>query len=117
MDKKEVLVDLKLNRRESGLSVNDLAHLLGTNKARISKLHTGNAVMSLDELCSLSLIYGKTMDHLFSTAIYKLADTLIPRLSEMPREPKHWKSHDQRLDCLNALTPRLLALSHNHDEV
>ena len=36
MDEKDVMVDLKINRRESGLSGEDLAHLLDTSTARIS---------------------------------------------------------------------------------
>jgi len=111
MDEKDVMVDLKINRKESGLSGEDLAHLLDTSTARISKLHTGKAVMTIEELCSLSLIYGKTVDHLFGLAICKLAKSLRYRLSDMPNEPNYWKAHDQRLDCLNSMTTRLLTLS------
>lgn len=112
MDIRDVMIDLKINRRESGLSGEDLAHLLGISEARLSKLHTGNAVMTITELCLLSFIYGKTFDHLLERATPPLAECLKLRLANMPSELEHWKAHDKRLDCLNALTERVLALTH-----
>ena len=107
MEKEDVMVDLKINRRESGLSNKDLAHLLDVNPSRISRLQTGDATLMVGEAITLSLIFGKNIDQLLSRTTQKLATHLKTKLAEMPPEPENWTAHIKRLDTLNMLADRL----------
>lgn len=110
--RKEIRVDLKIGRNQSGLSNADLAHLLGVNKSRISKLENGRATPRPEELCALCLIYGRAADHLFLLTTRSLIGEMTERLARMPEEPKAWeRKHDLRLDTLNGLHQRLRELS------
>ena len=105
------MVDLKVNRRESGLSNKDLAHLLNVDASRISKLENGHGTIAVSEMCALSLIYGKGIEGLFAEVTTNVAQKMRQRMAEMPNEPDGWKLHKQRLDTLNALTQRLFELT------
>ena len=63
--KENIPLDLRVTRVRSGLSNRDVAHLLGCNKERVSKLENGKARISGNEIISLSLIYGYLIDGLF----------------------------------------------------
>jgi len=116
MDKKDVKVDLRINRRESGLSNDDLAHLLAVSSDRVSRLQTGRGTLSVYEVFLLSLIFDKSLDNLFITSTGNAITALKERLANMPNEPVDWRAHDNRLNTLNRLTQRLQALTQlNHD--
>ncbi len=116
--RKEIRVDLKIGRNQSGLSNEDVAHLLGVNKCRVSKLENGRATPRPDELCALCLIYGRAVDHLFPLTTRSLIEEMKQRLDRMPEEPKAWeRKHDLRLDTLNGLHQRLRELSHEYDDL
>lgn len=106
--KEDLSLDLKLSRARSGLSGYDLAHLLGCNSERISRLEHGKARIKADEIASLSLIYGldtsRWLYHLTSCAAKKLKNRMV----NMPKEPSNWSQHqDNRLDTLNNLSHRI----------
>jgi transcriptional regulator with XRE-family HTH domain len=110
--KKEITLDMKISRERSGLSGNDLAHLLSCNKERISKLEHGKARVTVYEIVCLCLIYGKTIDDVFQKTIKQLTDMLKIQLSDMPCEPANWKRKSiERTDTLNGLAYRLQALT------
>ena len=101
------MVDLKLNRRESGLCNKDLAHLLNISSSRVARLQTGNALLSVPEAIVLSVIYGKNIDQLLTKTTTMIATLIKRRLADIPCEPDNWTAHDKRLDTLNALAGRL----------
>ncbi|MEM5471922.1 helix-turn-helix transcriptional regulator [Hoeflea sp. AS60] len=110
--RKEIRVDLKVGRKQSGLSNEDVAHLLGVNKSRISKLENGHATPRPEEICALCLIYGRAVDSLFILTTHCLIGELRRRLTTMPEEPTAWeRKHNARLDTLNGLQCRLGELS------
>lgn len=111
--RKEIRVDLKVGRKQSGLSNEDVAHLLGVDRSRISKLENGHATPRPEEICALCLIYGRAVDSLFLLTTHSLIAELRQRLTIMPEEPNAWeRKHDARLDTLNGLQQRLSELSH-----
>jgi transcriptional regulator with XRE-family HTH domain len=114
---KEISLDLKISRERSGLSGTDLAHLLGCNKERVSKLEHGKARITPCEIISLCLIYGKAIDGMFHQTTKRIVDHLKQLFAEMPSEPSNWqrKSAD-RTDTLNGLAYRLQALTQNNHE-
>ena len=64
MRKKEVAIDLRFSRRESGLHQSDLAHLLNITQSRVSRLEKGKSVLTVRELCALATIYDKSLNQL-----------------------------------------------------
>lgn len=111
MEKKDVMVDLKINRRESGFCNKDLAHLLDISSSRVARLQTGNALLTVPEAVGFSLIYGKNIDQLLGGVTKRIAVDLKIRLSNMPAEPQDWPVRSKRLDTLNALTARIFQLT------
>ena len=115
--KENIPLDLRVTRVRSGLSNRDVAHLLGCNKERVSKLENGKARISGNEIISLSLIYGYLIGGLFRETSKAILTSLKVRLADMPTEPANWSKHAQnRLDTLNGLAQRLQDLNpHCYD--
>ncbi len=110
--KEHLALDLKLSRTKAGLSGGDLAHLLGCNAERVSRLENGKARIKADEMAALSLIYGHDPTVWLRHVTLSVAGKLKRQMSLMPSEPNNWAHlHDARLDTLNGLTYRLQALS------
>ncbi len=115
--KKELSVDLSISRKDSGLSQQDAAHLLGVSKTRISRLQNGKAKLSAAELTALCLIYGRSAEQLLRLTTRTIRQQLHKRLSNMPSEPAKWERlHTKRLDTLNSLYHRLGILKKEVDE-
>lgn len=114
--KKEVKVDLRIGRFESGLSNRDLAHLLGKTASRISRLERGRSKPNALEVISLCLILGKAPDVLFRLTTKSVLKDLHMRLASLPPEPRNWsRYHDKRVDTLNGLNFRLRELNKDDD--
>ena len=116
--KKEVAVDLKVSRRESGLSNKDVAWLLDIDPARVSRLETGTSKPTVGEVCALSLIYGKEIGGMLRCAVSTVATHLQTRISNVPDEPENWeRKRDKRLLTLQHLYQRLEDLTPtNHED-
>jgi transcriptional regulator with XRE-family HTH domain len=110
---KELLkVDLRIARRRSGLTGQDVSHLLGTSTARLSKLENGYARPKVRELICLSLIYGKTLDELFQLTSSRLTVRLRTRLSELDfTDAPRGKDRECRMTTLNTLAEVLRQLN------
>lgn len=76
MHHREVKVDLRVNRRESGLSQADLAVLLHTDQPRISRLEQGKSVLTISEICKLAVIYNHEISQLFKVFNQKIEGEL-----------------------------------------
>jgi transcriptional regulator with XRE-family HTH domain len=106
--RKEICIDLRVGRREAGLSNEDLAHLLATTQSRISRLENGRARLRTSEIITLCMIYGRDAEHLFTNATRSIMPKIQKRLGNIPPEPSNWqRKHDARLDTLNGLFNRL----------
>lgn len=113
MHKKEVRIDLKVSRRESGLLQSDLAQLLATTQPRISNLEQGKGVLSVEETLMLTFIFDKPLSELFRLLSERVRDELNHRLRSMADVPSATQSSSVRTDTLNRLLNRLSA--HNQD--
>jgi len=113
---KELLkIDLRIARNQSGLSGQDVSTLLETSAARLSKLENGYARPKVREIICLSLIYGRSIDELFTLSSSPLTDKLSHNLSKIDfsGNPEN-QSHKVRLDTLNSLVTRLQTLNEKH---
>ena len=68
--------DLKVARRKSGLSQLDCGHLLDINQQRMSQLENGKSLPTIPEICSLSLIYGRSFESLFGSVFLEVRNQL-----------------------------------------
>jgi transcriptional regulator with XRE-family HTH domain len=70
----EFTLDLRAARRNSGLRQVDCAHLMGVNKTKISNLENGRQRPSVRDICTLSMIYGRSFESLFAGIFDELND-------------------------------------------
>ena len=99
--------DLKVARRKSGLTQQDCAHLLNTQKSRISLLEQGKALPSVLDICTLSLLYGKSFESLFGSMLEDAHRALQERLATLPVPSNRWLGRFIRQNTLNRLAARL----------
>ena len=84
----EFALDLRHARRKSGLSQTEVAFLLATNQATYSRFEQGAAIPTLEQLCSLALIYGKSFSSYFTMITRQLKPDLWLRLQELPAKER-----------------------------
>lgn len=107
----DIALRLKVLRRKGGLTQNDCAHLLGTDRLHVSAIEVGAVTPEVSELALLAIVYGKPMDALASGAIEEARRRLAKRLGTLPPAPRVWLNRFNRHHTLNALAVRLEALS------
>ncbi|PHS21387.1 MAG: hypothetical protein COA84_15890 [Robiginitomaculum sp.] len=108
--------DLKVARRKSGLSQSDCAHLLDVDRTKISRLEQGDSPPSIRDICTLSLVYGKSFESLFGTIFEEVREGLQERLTTIPALTGNRISQFNRTNTLNDLASRLNALTENNHE-
>ena len=108
-------LDLKTARRRSGLSQSDCGHLLGVDQRRISQLEAGKVLPSVPEICSLSLIYGRSFESLFGSVFIDRRDALQTRLATLPDRGKGWLAKFNRRNTLKRIAARLEAYQRFND--
>ncbi|MEO1700615.1 MAG: helix-turn-helix transcriptional regulator [Pseudomonadota bacterium] len=101
-------VDLQTARKKSGLTQDDLAHLLGTSENRVSKLEHGRRPLSVSDIASLTLIYGKPFESLFAAVLEDVARTLPDRIASLPPKAENWFGQFNREHTLSLIANRLL---------
>jgi len=104
--------DLKVARRKSGLSQSDCAHLLDVDRSKISRLERGDSPPTIRDICTLSLVHGKSFESLFGTVFQEVYDSLRERLASIPSEAGKRMSQFNRTNTLNQLASRLETLTN-----
>ena len=105
----EFTLDLKVARKKSGLTQVDCAHLLAIHPSLVSQIETGKRMPTVREICTLSLIYGRSFESLFAGIFTDARSDLRERLTTIPDAPKHWLGRHNRQATLNRLAEHLLA--------
>jgi len=105
----DFVFDLKVARKKSGLSQIDCGHLINVSSHVISQLEKGKRPPTIQEICALSLIYGRTFESLFSEVFVQVRAHLAKALETLP-EPKQKDRPEtvNRTNTLNGLASRLL---------
>jgi len=106
--------DLKTARRRSGLSQQDCGHLLGIDQRRISKLETGQSLPTIPEICTLSLVYGRTFESLFGSVFANARTELKAGLATLPNRGKGWLPRFNRQSTINKIAARIEDNRINH---
>ena len=100
-------LDLRLARRRSGYTQRDCAHLLSVNQSKLSALETGRDTPTLEQICTLSLIYGRSFESLFAEIMARARTSLRARLTSMPRDTRRFSGTRFRDRSLQKLGERL----------
>ncbi|MFN3889611.1 MAG: helix-turn-helix transcriptional regulator [Beijerinckiaceae bacterium] len=107
-------IDLRVARRKAGLTQTDCAQLLDISTSSISMLEHGKRLPTLFEICSLSLIYGRSFESLFAEIIASARLALQDRLRTLPAKVRHCAATFNRESTLKRLEERLLAEVGDH---
>lgn len=116
MQNKEVRIDLKVSRRESGLLQSDLAQLLSTTQPRISRLEQGKSALTIEEAVKLTIVFGKPPSKLFRLLAVRMRSELAKRMSAMPGELVKAPDAEARQRTLARLSQSLSANHKTDDE-
>ena len=104
------VLDLKVTRREAGLTQADCAHLLGIDKSTFAKLERGERTISIRQACLLAIVYGQPLDSLLSAHLEESTTQLRKRLATLPKASSRWIGTFNRQSTLSDLAERLSAL-------
>jgi transcriptional regulator with XRE-family HTH domain len=116
--KNEFGLDLKVQRRKSGLTQGDAAHLLSVHPSKVSLLESGKVMPSFKDICALTLVYGRSFETLFMNMCTKTARELRQKLNAMPNAPKRWLGSFNRRATLTEIAERVEAINQQeHDSV
>lgn len=100
-------LELRAARRKSGLSQADCGHLLGGSASIVKRLEDGQRVPSLTEICSLSLMFGRSFEGFFGEILPELRETLAERLSTLPTGKAATSATFNRKATIDRLAERL----------
>lgn len=105
----EFALDLRLARRKAGLIQRDCAHLLAIHPGTLSTLEHGGRLPTVNQICSLSLIYGRSFESLFAEIMGEARLNLLRRLDTLPKTARHCSATVNRQATLTRLYHRLQA--------
>ena len=103
----EFSLDLRAARRNSGLRQIDCAHLMGVHKTKISNLENGRQRPSVRDICTLSMIYGRSFESLFSGIFDEVKADTYCRIQDLPEPKPYYGRLKNRRRSLIGLRERL----------
>lgn len=105
----EFSLDLRTARRKAGFVQEDIAHLLGSHQSAVSELERGQKLPTLTEIVTLSLIYGRSFESLFSAVMHDARKGLKKRLRSLPKHKRDTAGTFNRAASIAELRRRLSA--------
>ena len=103
----EFALDLRLARRKAGFTQRDIAHLLGAREALVCEMEKGRKRPTLEQIVTLSLIYGRSFESLFADLMKSARDQLCKRIVRMPKGVRSYVGTFNRDASIERLTRRL----------
>ena len=103
----EFALDLRLARRKAGYTQRDCAHLLAIPTSIFSHLESGQRLPSLVQICTLSVIYGRSFESLFGTILTEARVALRSRVLNMPDRVRAFAGTRNRDHSIERLAQRL----------
>lgn len=110
----EFSLDLRLARRKSGFSQRDTAHLMALNRSKLSLLETGQRLPNLVQICTLSLIYGRSFESLFGVIMEGARAALRKRILCMPNRRRNYAGSLNRDHSIERLARSLADEQDDH---
>lgn len=107
--------DLCAARQKAGLTQRDLCILLEVGSKDIAALETGDAPPSVEQLCRLSIIYGRTFTEHYEDLMQKAREALFCNLPSLPELSGDERGTFNRENTLKRLDRELsAALTQTH---
>ena len=100
-------LDLRVARKKSGLTQADLAYMLGASRGKVSHLERGETLPTVRDICTLSMVYGRSFESLFAPVFEEITKKINGRLSSLPDAPKGWLGRYNRRNTLSKLAARI----------
>jgi transcriptional regulator with XRE-family HTH domain len=110
----EFALDLRLARRKAGYTQRDIAHLLSVQQSNISALEHGRVLPSIQEIVTLSVIYGRSFESLFAQLMKNARFALRKRTPTMPKTARNYVATFNRESSIKRLRHRLSAEGDDH---
>lgn len=108
-------LDLRVARRQAGFTQRDIAHLLDAHQSLVSDLERGRKEPTLVQIVSLSLIFGRSFESLFTAVMLDARRDLRRRLKMLPDDPRQYVGTFNRQSSIDRLRDRLEADDPDHD--
>jgi transcriptional regulator with XRE-family HTH domain len=89
------------------LTQRDIAHLMGAHQTLISELERGHQLPTLEQIVTLSLIYGRSFESLFAQLMGEAKDRLQQRILHMPAGVRSYVGTFNRDASIERLARRL----------
>ena len=70
-------------------------------------METGKCLPSVPEICTLSLIYGRSFESLFGPVFLEARTDLKARLAALPNRSQGWLGQFNRQNTINKIAKRL----------
>lgn len=107
--------DLSAARKKAGLTERDLCILLEIGSQDIAALEAGAIPPTVEQLCRLSIIYGRTFSELYQESMREARAALFRNLPSLPEIAGEERQHFNRENTLKRLERELsAALSQSH---
>lgn len=110
----EFALDLRLARRKAGYTQRDCAHLLAISPSVLSQLEGGKRLPSILQICTLSIIYGRSFESLFGFLLSEAREQLRARILSLPDDIRQYAGTRNRAFSIERLAQRL-ADEQDHD--
>jgi transcriptional regulator with XRE-family HTH domain len=100
-------LDLRVQRRKTGYRQKDCAHLVGITTGTLSAIEMGRRRPTLEEICTLSVIYGRTFESFFGEVMEEVKANLRTRILTMPKNTRTYAGTLNRDKSIERLARRL----------
>lgn len=80
----EFTLDLQAMRKKSGLSQEECGHLIGASENIISRLERGLRPPTVEEICALQMLFGKTFESFYGTCVGDARARIANNLRTLP---------------------------------
>lgn len=110
----EFALDLRLARRKAGLTQQDTAQLLGVHQSVVSDLERGRLLPTLPQICTLSVIFGRSFESLFSQLMTGAKRAIAGRITLLPSTVRSYVGTFNREASLQRIERRLRADTDNY---
>lgn len=108
-------LELRLARRKAGLTQSDVAHLLNAPQSTVSRLEKNRTQPTIEQVVTLSLIYGRSFECLFAEIVKSARRDLSERLPALPDDVRQHVGTFNRASSLARLSDRLATEPMEYD--
>lgn len=113
--KSQFALDLRVARRNAGLTQRDCAILLSIQPSRFSDIETGKCLPRFAEICALSLIFGRSFESLYAAQFDGARDALRATILKLPKDTRVYVGTKNRESTIERLAIRLAEETGAHD--